>query len=258
MDYYFYQSPLSLSIGSHRLPITHLALGVQYKLEEIIGQALAYLAVSFQDASFLYHQPSELDNKNGCLNVHQILIDQVRVDPRFASFHADKEHNSTSREILKNSKELLRTYVYLWKRPEQVDDALEELRVIAAHMMMKPARHGLHNQYVDLGTGGVLLNTMSAINVLYPNNSCPVNIVLVQFLNLICYYIAQGRPKILPYSRYSYSHLMNYRYTSYCSKIEKATTSEIIDTKKMMAVFALQEAQEHSKHPIYHRVLSLL
>jgi hypothetical protein len=253
MDHYFYKSPLSQSIGSYRLPIIHLALGMQYKLEEVISQALAYLAASYQDASFLYHQPRQLEG--GYLNAHQILVDQVRVDPRFASFHTGQDHlKNIYRNILKSTKELLKTYVYLWKRPACANDALEELCVLAAHMMMKPVRHGLRKHYVDLGTGGVLLNTMIAVHVLYPNNSCPIEIVLVQFLNLICYYIAQGRPKILPYSRYN---LTNYRHTSHYSKIEKAMTSDV-DTNMMTTAFALQEAQAYSTHPIYQRVLSFL
>ncbi|KAI8646025.1 hypothetical protein BD408DRAFT_480273 [Parasitella parasitica] len=217
---YFYDSPLAYSVGSHRLPVAHMALGVRYKLDELIGQALAYLATTFQDGSFLKSQPSQLSN-SGYLTAHQILVDQ--------------------------------TYTYLWKVPENVDDALEELRLLATQMMISPVKGGLRRQYIDAGTGGSLLRTINAIDILYPNSSCPRDILRVQFLNVIHYYIALGRPDILSLL----SNNKSKRFNEF-SLIQKMIDSNKINAPTMAALFALKEAQDHNLHSMYTKVANLL
>lgn len=79
---FFYCNPLSLSIGSQCLPMAHLALGLRDNLLEIIAQALFYAATSHQDTSFLLDEREILFN-NGYFTAHEILKNQVKVDPRF-------------------------------------------------------------------------------------------------------------------------------------------------------------------------------
>lgn len=179
---YFYNSPLAHSIGSQRLPMVHLALGLKHALPEIIGQGLSYVASSYQDSGFLF---TELAG-NGRLTAHEILIDQVNVDPRFRSFSTvvGQPRKVMYQKILKSTKELLRNYVYLWKVPTHSSDALNELRILAAQMMLTK------------DNGDNLLKTISAMDILYPNDACPIQLCRVQFLNVICSYILQGRPKI--------------------------------------------------------------
>lgn len=262
LEQYFYNSPLAHSVGSHRLPVAHMALGIQYKLNELIGQALAYLAITFQDGSFLKNQPSQLCN-SGYLTAHQILVDQIRVDPRFGSSHGMVTINNSDnqqvqlpkcKKILNNTKELLQTYTYLWKVPENVHDALKELRLLATQMMLSPVKSGLRRkQYTDVGTGGILLNTINAIDILYPNNSCPKDILLVQFLNVIYYYIALGRPNILDCTDNNKCKQIN-EY----SIIQKMIDCNKINISTMSALLALKEAQNHHLHSMYSKVANLL
>ncbi|KAG2190125.1 hypothetical protein INT46_001528 [Mucor plumbeus] len=262
LEQYFYNSPLAHSVGSHRLPVAHMALGIQYKLNELIGQALAYLATTFQDGSFLKNQPSQLCN-SGYLTAHRILVDQVRVDPRFGLSHGEITINNSDtqqvqlpkcKNILNNTKELLQTYTYLWRVPENVQDALMELRLLATQMMLSPVKGGLRRKrHIDVGTGGTLLNTINAIDILYPNNSCPKDILLVQFLNVIYYYIALGRPKILDYTENNKCKQIN-EY----SIIQKMIDCNKINTTTMSALLALKEAQNHNLHSMYSKVANLL
>ncbi|KAL7308987.1 hypothetical protein PS15m_011126 [Mucor circinelloides] len=257
---YFYNSPLAHSVGSYRLPVAHMALGVKYKLNELIAQALAYLATTFQDGSFLKNQPSQLCN-SGYLTAHQILVDQVRVDPRFGSSHGIIVTNQSDQQqlqlpkckkIFKHTKELLQTYTYLWRIPENVHEALNELRLVATQMMISPVKSGLRRQNIDVGTGGTLLNTINAIDILYPNNSCPKDILLVQFLNVICYYIALGRPTILDHSNGKHKQINKY------TAIQKMIDGNKINTSTISALLALKEAQNYDLHPIYSKVSTYL
>ncbi|KAI8069769.1 uncharacterized protein B0P05DRAFT_589226 [Gilbertella persicaria] len=163
MDQYYYYGPLSQSIGS---PLIHLAMGIQHHQSQVVAQGLAHLASTFQNASFI------VNSSSGCFTAHQILVDQIRVDPRFSL---------QSKQLLKNAQELLKDYVSLWKMPP---DGLNELRLLTVQMM------------VALEEMSLLLNTINALNILYPNNSCPEHMVRIQLLNLMCYYIHQGRPLI--------------------------------------------------------------
>ncbi|CEP19461.1 hypothetical protein [Parasitella parasitica] len=258
---YFYDSPLAHSVGSHRLPVAHMALGVRYKLDELVAQALAYLATTFQDGSFLKSQPPQLCD-SGYLTAHQTLVDQVRVDPRFGSSYglvtinknSDCQHLPKCKKILiRNTHELLQTYTYLWNMPENVDDALQELRLLATQMMITPVKAGLRRQYTDAGTGGTLLSAINAVDVLYPDASCPRDVLRVQFLSLICYYIALGRPNILsPISSNRTKRISEY------SLIQKMIVRNKINTSTMAALFALKEAQSLNLHPMYTKVANLL
>ncbi|KAK4516886.1 ATP synthase F0 subcomplex subunit OSCP atp5 [Mucor velutinosus] len=262
MKQYYYNSPLAHSVGSHRLPVAHLALGVKYNLNELIAQALAYLVTTFQDSSFLKSQPASLCN-SGYLTAYQILTDQVRVDPRFGATHDAIATNQVDhqqvqlpqcKKVFKHTKELLQTYTYLWKVPDNVHDALNELRLVAAHMMISPVKSGFRRQNMDMGTGGTLLNTINAIDILYPNNSCPRDILLVQFLNVICYYIALGRPNILGLCSNNGKHKQINEYAT----IQKMIDSNKIDTVTVSALLALKEAQTYHLHPVYSKVSNYL
>lgn len=275
---FFHKSPLSQSIGSQRLPTVHLALGVQHGLSEVTAQALAYIATTYQDTSFLLDQPSELCN-TGYLTAHEILMEQVRVDPRFSSFpltpslgyHEAQNHPDnnqiTYRKITKNTKELLRTYVYLWHVPEHVKDAINELRILAAHMMIKPVKssNGLRKYHVDLTTGGNLLNTFNAMETLYPNHTCPKPLIRVLFLNLICSYIVQGRPDILRYNHHKLKQQQQQKkdhkhvhekevdkkkYTCPKTLIQKILEKKEKDQdiKKIAALACVQEAMQDNHH----------
>lgn len=260
MKQYFYDSPLVHSVGSHRLPVAHMALGVKYNLNELIAQALAYLATTFQDGSFLKDQPTSLRN-SGYLTAYQILADQVRVDPRFgASYGIMAAHQGDQQQVqlprcktvFRHTKELLQTYTYLWKVPENVHDALNELRLVATQMMISPVKSGFRRQNLDMGTGGTLLNTINAIDILYPNNSCPRDILLIQFLSIICYYIALGRPTILDLCNGKHKHINEY------AAIQKMIDNNKINTSSITALLALKEAQSYHSHPIYSKVSSYL
>lgn len=262
MKQYFYDSPLAYSVGSHRLPVAHMALGVKYNLNELLVQALAYLATTFRDGSFLKNQPTPMCN-SGYLTVYQIVADQVRVDPRFGPSHGMKAANQDDqqqmqlpqcRKIFKHTKELLQTYTYLWKVPDNVHDALNELRLVATQMMISPVKSGFRRQNIDMGTGGTLLNTINAIDILYPNNSCPRDILLVQFLNVICYYIALGRPNILDLCNGKHKHKQINEYAA----VQKMIDSNKINTSTISALLALKEAQNYHLHQIYSKVSTYL
>ncbi|KAL9547945.1 hypothetical protein MBANPS3_005925 [Mucor bainieri] len=260
MKQYFYNSPLAHSVGSHRLPVAHMALGVKYNLNELIAQALAYLATTFQDGSFLKDQPTSLCN-SGYLTAYHILADQVRVDPRFGPSHGIIAINQGDQQqvqlpqckkVFKHTKELLQTYTHLWKVPDNAHDALNELRLVATQMMISPVKSGFRRQHLDMGTGGTLLNTINAIDILYPNNSCPRDILLVQFLNVICYYIALGRPNILGLCSGKHKHINEY------AAIQKMIESNRVKPSTISALLALKEAQNYHLHPIYSKVSNYL
>ncbi|KAI9261355.1 hypothetical protein EDC94DRAFT_659873 [Helicostylum pulchrum] len=117
--------------------MVHLALGLKHALPEIIAQALSYAATSHQDTTFLLDEREILYN-NGYFTAHEILVNQVKVDPRFGPFSP----KLTYRKILKSASELLHTYVYLWKLPSNIEDALNELRVVAACLLSSSADTG--------------------------------------------------------------------------------------------------------------------
>jgi hypothetical protein len=276
---FFYKSPMAQSIGSQRLPTVHLALGVQHGLSEVVAQALSYMATTYQDASFLLDQPAWLCDQ-GYLTAHEILIEQVKVDPRFDSFpatpiiggapggHHQLDNTITYRKILKNTKELLRTYVYLWRVPETAKEALSELRILAAHMMIKPIKHTKNNSRkynINLDTGSNLLNTLNAMEKLYPNNTCPIALIRVQFLNLICSYIVQGRPDILPYHHHHHHlsqgpHKPHKKHsventTSIISKILEKMDGKEMNIKKISALTAVQEAMYSEEHRVFYKIM---
>lgn len=183
---FFYHSPLANSIGSQRLPTVHLALGIKYALPQVIGQGLSFIATSYQDSNFL--RATNVSDSHGALTAYEILVDQVHVDPRFEPFSVSLQQSIKVRyeKMLKSTQELLRNYVYLWKMPQNSNDALHELCVLAAHLVL------------TLGNGEQdnLIKTIQAMKILYQKDTCPLELVRVQFLNVICWYILQGRPKI--------------------------------------------------------------
>ncbi|KAI7892864.1 uncharacterized protein EV154DRAFT_601353 [Mucor mucedo] len=185
LERFFYQGPLSLTIGSHRLPIVHLALGIKYEIPQVIAQALSFLASSFRDSSFLLC-PSHVDEgPMGYLTAHEILVEQVQVDPRFRPFSASVQQPIQVRyeKMLKSTQELLRKYVYLWQIPKDKGEALLELGVLARQM----------------GEKDILVKTTEAMSVVH-DKTCSVEVLRVQFLNVICWYILQGRPRVTSYS----------------------------------------------------------
>lgn len=252
LQHFFYNSPLAHSIGSQRLPMVHLALGLKYALPEIIGQGLSYIATSYQDTRFLLEELYS----NGHLTAHEILIEQVKVDPRFGSSPTTigcVQHQNTKvayQNILKSTKELLRNYVYLWRVPNHTSDALNELRILAAHMMMSPMKSGLLKYHVDLGTSGNLLKTINAMDILYPNGTCPIELVRVQFLNIICSYILQGRPNIMSYTNHTKQSNI------FRSVIQKVLDKEDVNVKTISALSTLEEAEEKEEDMIFNKVMS--
>lgn len=113
----------------------------------------------------------------------------MKMDLRFGSFSSKLAY----RKILKSASGLLYTYVYLWELPSNVENALNELRALAAYLLLSPTG----TSHSGLDTPGNLLKSINAMDILYPNNTCPTLLVRVQFLNVICSYILQGRPNIL-------------------------------------------------------------
>lgn len=266
LNHFFYKSPLAQSIGSQRSPSTHLALGIQHGLPEVIGQALSYMASFYQDTSFLLEEPIELCDR-GYLTAREILIEQVKVDPRFGSFPSTpylgygQRHESklTYKKILKSSKELLRTYVYLWKVPSDVKEALNELRILTAHLMMYQVKNAVQQQKHKVSTStvdGSLLGTLNAIDILYPNNTCPIHLVRIQFLNIILSYIVQDRPDIALYS----NHSGHKKITPIQSETlyKKILGKELCEStiKTISAISTLEEAQDKTdKSSIFNKTL---
>ncbi|KAG2231886.1 hypothetical protein INT48_008912 [Thamnidium elegans] len=172
LNQFFYCTSLSQSIGSQCLPMVHLALGLKHDYPEIITQALSYAATSYQDTSFLLDERGVLYN-NGYFTAYEILINQVKVDPRFGSFSS----KLTYRKILKSARELLHTYVYLWELPNNIEDALNELRVLAACLLLSPTDNDRQQNHTGLDITGNLLKSINAMDILYPNNTCPTLLV---------------------------------------------------------------------------------
>jgi hypothetical protein len=197
---YFYNGNLETSVGAQRQPIIHLSLGIQYKLPGVVAQALAYLSSTYKVVDFLtssteYDEYSDdgLSEDDDDFQVtyrcsaYEIVMEQIKHDPRFNILLTTKHRNdkqSIFDTVLRNQQFLLRTYISSW-RINDTKSALSELRTLATQIMA-----GSH----VLKDSRILLETIMALDVLYPNNSCPAEIVRIQFLTFICSYIALGLP----------------------------------------------------------------
>lgn len=266
LDTLFYNSPMEHSIGSQRFPVVHLALGIQNELPEVIGQALSYMAAFYQDTSFLMEEPAELCD-SGYLSSREILIEQVKVDPRFGSFPMTpylgygERHESkiTYHKVLKNSKELLRTYVYLWRVPNDVKEAINELRILAAHIMLAQIKDGSAQKHkLDLENSSNLLATLNALDALYPDDTCPTYLIRIQFLNIILSYIVQGRPDVIMYSKNG-DHKKHHVPVRSDQLVRKYLEKEVsqVNIKTILALKVLEEAQNKtSNNSVFNKIMS--
>ncbi|CAO3654962.1 unnamed protein product [Mucor hiemalis] len=268
LDTFFYNSPMEQSIGSQRFPVVHLALGIQNELPEVIGQALSYMAAFYQDTSFLMEEPAELCD-SGYLSSREILIEQVKVDPRFGSFPMTpylgygERHESkiTYHKVLKNSKELLRTYVYLWRVPIDVKEAINELRILAAHIMLAQIKDGSAQKHkLDLENSSNLLATLNALDALYPDDTCPTYLIRIQFLNIILSYIVQGRPDVIMYSKNG-DHKKHHVPVRSDQLVRKYLEKEVsqVNIKTILALKVLEEAQNKtSNNSVFNKIMSCI
>lgn len=269
IDKFFYDGPMTHSIGAQRFPVVHLALGVKNELPEVIGQALSYMAAFYQDTSFLLEEPAELCDC-GYLSAREILIEQVNVDPRFGSFPMTpylgygEHHESkvTYHKVLKSCKELLRTYVYLWRVPRDVKEAVDELRILSAHIMMAQIKcSSTQKTKVDLENSSNLLATLNALDILYPGNTCPVHLIRIQFLNIILSYIVQGRPDVAMYSGHNEHKKHHHAPLRSDLLVRKYLAKDVSqrNIKTILALKALEEAQSKtSNNSIFNKIMSCI
>lgn len=249
LNQYFYGTMLAQSIGSQCLPMAHLALGLKYGLPKVVVQALSYIATSYQETSFLLDE-AEIFYNNGYLTAHEILVDQVRVDPRFEMLSS----KLTYRKILKIGRELLRTYVYLWKMPNNVEVALNDLRDLAARILLTSVNKDQQQQdQTNLRLSCNLLKSINSVAIIYPNNTCPIPLIRIQFLNVISSYILQGRPTII-----SSSVIQQFEIVKPIKQhVQDILMNDAINPATLSVLTALEEAEtKDEKNDIYNKVVS--
>ncbi|KAG2226948.1 hypothetical protein INT45_010227 [Circinella minor] len=200
---YFFDSPLSSSIGSQLQPIVHMTFGIEYDMPDIVTQGLAYLATTFVDVESLLGD-NDSRHKNSATNKvehENILFDMVAADPRFAGrMDGTNTFHSALKVLIKSQHSLLETYMEMLPSfPSQ--HALQKLVTLATKLI--PCTKQSHRLDWFLG-GGQLLASALAIQYLFErynkmnSNNDFQKLIRLQFLTTLCTYIIQGRPSRSP------------------------------------------------------------
>ncbi|KAI9495607.1 hypothetical protein BDB00DRAFT_927243 [Zychaea mexicana] len=211
---YFFDSPLSSSIGSQLQPIVHMAFGLEYDMPDVVTQGLAYLATTFVDVASLLNVDDEEEEEDHSSNERQrrlsttttttmdhesLLFDMIAADPRFGGrMDGTNTFHSALKVLIKSQQSLLGMYM----RQNATQVRLQDLVTLAARLI--PCTKQAHRLDWFLG-GGQLLASALAIQYLMERFEKQYNnkkLVRLQFLATLCTFIVQGRPTRPPTSHY--------------------------------------------------------
>ncbi|KAI9469734.1 MAG: hypothetical protein EXX96DRAFT_543197 [Benjaminiella poitrasii] len=204
LETYFYT--IQDSIGSQLQPLVQLAFGIEHDLPDLITQALAYHASSYLDVSsildYLCPPQNKTNNKRDKPSsaVDHILFDFISADPRFdGKIEGDNTFQSTIKLLLKSKTELIMTYMQAWSSQAMTVDERIEALIHSAISLSKASASKERNAVCQLDwflAGGQLMSSILAIQHIIPAQHIE-HWLHLQFLTMLCTFIAQGRPKYL-------------------------------------------------------------
>lgn len=171
-------SPLSTSFGSQLQSLVHISFGLEYGMQDIVAQGLAYLASSHTDIQDLVQ---EHDNSHGVHEPEDILFDMVAADPRFdGRMETADTIPAAIKILLKSQASLLATYVNTasLRSPEQLVHLAAKILSMMQHCR----------------SGASLLASALAIQALASTGRNVNQLLRIQWLATLCTYIAENRP----------------------------------------------------------------
>ncbi|KAJ8656390.1 hypothetical protein O0I10_007958 [Lichtheimia ornata] len=171
-------SPLSTSFGAQLQPLVHMTFGLEYGMQDIVAQGLAYLASSHTDIQLLIQ---EYDNGHCAHEPEHILFDMVAADPRFdGRMETADTVPAAIKILLKSQASLLATYVNTasLRSPEQLVHLAAKLLPIMQHCR----------------SGASLLASALAIQAWASTGRNVDQLLRIQWLATLCTYIAENRP----------------------------------------------------------------
>ncbi|KAI7905797.1 uncharacterized protein BX663DRAFT_500936 [Cokeromyces recurvatus] len=203
LNTYFYS--IQTSIGSQLQPLVQLAFGIENDLPEIITQALAYHASSYLDVSFILLDTDPISSSSSLFRCNDkqerfgdhILFDFISVDPRFdGKIQGNDTFQSTLRLLLKSKTDLIKSYMKEWiNQSMTVEERLEAL-VYSTFSLFKASSSLTSYQLDWFLAGDHLISSILAIKQIIPEKYLE-NWLHLQFLTMLCTFIAQGRPTFI-------------------------------------------------------------
>ncbi|KAI9246055.1 hypothetical protein BDA99DRAFT_543403 [Phascolomyces articulosus] len=199
---YFFDGPLSKSIGSQLQPVVHMVFGIEYDMPDVVTQGLAYLATTFVNVEPLINQVVSSEYQypmnTTYIEYENLLFDMVAADPRFdGRMDGTNTFHSALKVLIKSQHTLLKTYMNMMT----VTPTQQDLVTLATRLI--PCTKQAHRLDWFLG-GGQLLASALAIQYLGQrynniNDENHKKLARLQFLVTLCTYIVQGRPSPSPH-----------------------------------------------------------